>query len=320
MYDIQSHFSLYNKSPLIRLIISLLIIIMIGMLLLILMFVAGAFIFGLDPTTLSDNLLADTGETNIDFLRYLMIVQDICLFIVPASIILFLLKPVDRRRTFDFEIPQINEIALVILLAFCLFPVTSFTGELNSGMHLPGFLSEVEKWMAEKEDYADRLIGLLITSDTFWITLLNLLFIAVLPAIGEEMIFRGVFQKIFYDVFKSGHTAIWITAIIFSTVHFQFFGLIPRFILGLVFGYLYFWSRTLWLPVIAHFVNNAVPVIGEYIAGAGSVNPMTHPVICRQLLGLPVPIIAGGLILWYFRNKSKEKPDQELDQSGIADV
>jgi membrane protease YdiL (CAAX protease family) len=320
MYDIQSHFSLYNKSPLIRLIISLLIIIMIGMLLLILMFVAGAFIFGLDPTTLSDNLLADTGETNIDFLRYLMIVQDICLFIVPASIILFLLKPVDRRRTFDFEIPQINEIALVILLAFCLFPVTSFTGELNSGMHLPGFLSEVEKWMAEKEDYADRLIGLLITSDTFWITLLNLLFIAVLPAIGEEMIFRGVFQKIFYDVFKSGHTAIWITAIIFSTVHFQFFGLIPRFILGLVFGYLYFWSRTLWLPVIAHFVNNAVPVIGEYIAGAGSVNPMTHPVIWRQLLGLPVPIIAGGLILWYFRNKSKEKPDQELDQSGIADV
>ena len=65
--------------------------------------------------------------------------------------------------------------------------------------------------------------------------MLNLLMIAVLPAIGEELIFRGVFQKIFYDFFKSGHPAVWITAIIFSTLHFQFFGLIPRFILGLGF-------------------------------------------------------------------------------------
>jgi len=320
MYDIQSHFSLYNKSPLLRLIISLLLIIVIGMFLLIVMFLAGALVFGIDPTTLSRSFLDEAWATNIAFLRYLMIMQDVCFFIIPAIIILFLFKPAGKRKAFDFKIPQINEVALVILLAFCIFPVTSFTGELNSGMHLPGFLSEVEEWMAEKEDYADRLIGLLIPSDTFWIMLLNLFLIAVLPAIGEEMIFRGVFQKIFYDFFKSGHPAIWITAIIFSAMHFQFFGLIPRFILGLVFGYLYFWSGNLWLPVIAHFINNAVPVIGEYITGVGSVNSEVHPALWRQLLGLPVPIIAGGIILWYFRNKSKKKPDQEFNQSGIADV
>jgi uncharacterized protein len=320
MNDIRSHLSLYNRSPFIRLTVSLLIVIVFGMALLTLMLIAGAHFFGIDPTAFSDNILTDVGETNIGFLRYLIIMQDICLFIVPAIIILALVKPVNQRRIIDFEIPRINEIALVILLAFCIFPVTSFTGELNSEMHLPGFLSEVEKWMVEKEDYADSLTGLLIASDNFWTMLLNLFMIAVLPAVGEELIFRGVFQKIFYGFFKSGHLAIWLTAIIFSTLHLQFFGLIPRFILGLVFGYLYFWSGTLWLPVIAHFINNAVPVIGEYISGVQFVSSQTDSAIWKQILVLPVPVIAGGLILWYFRNKSKEKSEKEFNQSGIADV
>jgi membrane protease YdiL (CAAX protease family) len=319
MNDIRSYFALYDRSPLIRLIISLLIIAVFGMLLLTLMFLVGALIFGIDPTTISESLLSETGEANIDFLRYLVIMQDICLFIFPAIIILFLFEPDYPKSHVDLKVPRINEIALVILLAFCIFPVTSFTGELNSGLHLPDWLSGVEKWMTEKEDNADRLIGLLITSDTFWIMLLNLVMIAVLPSIGEEMIFRGVFQKIFYGFFKSGHPAIWITAIIFSTLHFQFFGLIPRLILGLVFGYLYFWSRTLWLPVIAHFVNNAVPVIGEYIKDMNYMTTQTDVVLWKQVIGLPVPIIAGSLILWYFKNKSRNNSRTELNQSGIAD-
>ena len=320
MNDNRSHLSLYKRSPLIRLTISLLIVIVFGMAFLTVMFLAGALVFGIDPSAVSENFLTGVGETNTGFLRYIMIMQDICLFIVPAIIILFLIKPPFQKSIAGFKIPPVNEIVLVIILAFCIFPVTSFTGELNSGMHLPGFLSEVEKWMVEQEDYADSLIGLLIASDTFWMMLLNLLIIAVLPAIGEELIFRGVFQKIFYGFFKSGHPAIWITAIIFSTLHLQFFGLIPRVILGLVFGYLYFWSGTLWLPVLAHFINNAVPVIGEYISGVQIVTSQPESPIWNQVLVLPVPVIAGGLILWYFRNKSKEKSGKELNQSGIADI
>jgi membrane protease YdiL (CAAX protease family) len=305
MNDIRSHFSLYDRSPLIRLIIALLIIIVFGILLLTLMFLAGTLIFDIDPTAASETLSAKGGELNIGFLRYLMIMQDICLFIVPSVIILVLFKPAYEKKFVDLRIPGINEVALVILLAFCLFPVTSFTGELNSGMHLPGWLSEVEKWMVEKEDIAGKLLGLLITSDTFWVMGLNLLMIAVLPAIGEELIFRGVFQKIFYGFFRSGHPAIWITALIFSTLHFQFFGIIPRFILGLVFGYLYFWSGTLLLPVIAHFINNAVPVILEYIKGVEYSTSHPDVELWKQMVGLAVPIISGAVILLYFRNKSK---------------
>jgi membrane protease YdiL (CAAX protease family) len=296
------------------------IVLIFGMLLLTLMFLAGTLIFGIDAVTLSDTLLAGAGETNINFLRYLMFMQDLCLFIVPALIILFLLKPAHNKSAIYLKLPRINEVALVILLAFCLFPITSFTGELNSGMHLPGWLSEVEKWMVEKEDNAGKLITLLIASDTFWMMLLNLLMIAVLPAISEELIFRGVFQKILYGFFKSGHPAIWLTAIIFSTLHFQFFGLIPRFILGLVFGYLYFWSGTLWLPVITHFVNNAVPVLGVYIKGADYVTSQTDATIWEQAIGLPLPIIAGTMILWYFRNRSKADSEKDQNQTGVTNV
>jgi hypothetical protein len=134
---------------------------------------------------------------------------------------------------------------------------------------------------------------------------LNLVIIALTPAIAEELIFRGVFQRIFYNLFRSGHMAIWFTAFLFSTLHFQFFGFIPRFILGLVFGYLYFWSGTLWLPVISHFVNNAFPVVLAYTVGMDKLNAQIDIPLWKQAILLPLPVILSLVILNYFRNKSK---------------
>jgi membrane protease YdiL (CAAX protease family) len=149
---------------------------------------------------------------------------------------------------------------------------------------------------------------------------INLIMIAVLPALGEEFIFRGVFQKIFCRLFGSGHIAIWITAFIFSFVHLQFFGFLPRFILGLLFGYLFYWSRTLWLPVIAHFVNNAVPTFIAYFQGWESYSKDSDIALWKQIIGIPVPIIACTLILLYFRNKSRKMTDAETDKIQPADV
>jgi membrane protease YdiL (CAAX protease family) len=232
--------------------------------------------------------------------------QDITLFIIPAVIIMKLLKTENDERMSEIKLPQLKEIGLVIILAFCIFPITSFSGQINSIMHLPDFLSGVEQWMIRQEDKADDLLNLLIVADTFPAMLLNLLMIAVLPAIAEEFIFRGVFQKIFYGLFRSGHLAIWVSALIFSTIHFQFFGFIPRLILGLVFGYLFYWSGTLWLPVISHFVNNAVPVVLSYIQGVEKLKVPVDVPLLHQVLILPLPVITALLILFYFRNKRKD--------------
>ena len=149
------------------------------------------------------------------------------------------------------------------------------------------------------------MFELIITGKTFGAMLFNLFMIAVLPAIGEEFIFRGVFQKILYNLIKNNHLAVWMTAFIFSAIHLQFYGFIPRLILGLAFGYLFLWSRTIWLPVIAHFVNNAVPTIGAWLSGPENYSNIVDVPLWKQLLGLPVPIIICTLILIYFRNKSK---------------
>ena len=320
MNDIISHYSLNNKSPLTRLCISIFIILFVGMFIFFLAFLAGVLVYGVDTAIVKESLLTGTSDKNIGFVRYLMISQCISFFIIPSIIILNLLKPVHQKGMMNFKTPLFYEFALVILLAFCIIPITSFIGQLNSGIQFPDWLSGVEKWMTEKEDSADSLIGKLIISDNFWIMMLNLIIIAVLPAIGEELIFRGVFQKIFYGFFKSGHPAIWITSFLFSALHFQFFGFLPRFILGLVFGYLFFWSGTLWLSIIAHFVNNAVAVLGAYIKGAEYINSSNDIDLWKQMVGLIIPLIAGTLILLYFRNKSKANSAGELNQSGIEDV
>jgi len=297
-------FNLYDESPLFQIFISLIIILGIGMALVLILLFAGQLIFSSDLNVFQKTASA-LKYNDLAFMRYILIVQDVAIFIVPSIIILRLMKPEDAEGIPEIKVPQLKEIGLVIILAFCIFPITSFTGQINSAMHLPDSLSGVEQWMTRQEDKADDLLDLLIVADTFPAMLLNLLMIAVLPAIAEELIFRGVFQKIFYRLFRSGHLAIWFSALLFSTIHFQFFGFIPRLILGLVFGYLFYWSGTLWLPVISHFVNNAFPVILAYIQGAEKLRAPVDISLLHQVIFLPLPIISALVILYYFRNKRK---------------
>ena len=302
MIDNQGRFKLHGESPLYQLFVSLMIVFVVGVTLSLIFVVAGMLIFGSDLSVL-EKASSSLGKNDFAFMRYVLIIQDFSLLIIPSIIILMFMRPGPSGKVPGLEVPHLKEIGLVVILTFCLFPVTSFTGQINSAMHLPDWLSGVEQWMADKEDKADHVIDLLVESNTFPIMMMNLLTIALMPAIAEELIFRGVFQKIFTNLFRSGHIAVWFTAFIFSAIHFQFFGFIPRFILGLVFGYLFLWSGTLWLPVISHFVNNAFPVILSYFQGIEKLNAPANTPLWKQALALPVPIVIIFIILFYFRKK-----------------
>jgi membrane protease YdiL (CAAX protease family) len=295
-------FNLYNEAPLYQIFVSLLIILGVGFTLTIILLIAGLIISGIDLSVL-DKPAVSLSISDIAFMKYLLIVQDISLLIIPSIIILKLMRPGSEAKLTEFRIPQLKEVILVVILAFCLFPITSFTGKINSAMHLPDWLSGVEQWMIRQEDKSDNLIESLIAAKTFPVLILNLFLIAVLPAAGEELIFRGVFQKIFYKLFRSGHLAIWFSAILFSTLHFQFFGFIPRLILGLVFGYLFFWSGTLWMPVVSHFVNNAFPVFLSYIQDKGHLNTQTDFPLWQQAITMMLSVAICMVILCYFRGK-----------------
>jgi membrane protease YdiL (CAAX protease family) len=314
MNENRSHFTLYNKPPFLQFATALLISIVGGGAVFLFMFLIGLLFTGIDLNTLSENFMADIGVKNINFFRYLMIIQSISIMIIPAIMIRRMLLPDKQNSLNDFGLPKFNETAIVVLLAFCILPISGIAGELNSNMKFPEWLSGLEGWMRSKEDEAAVLTGLLIPSGSAGILFLNLFIVAALPAISEELFFRGVFQRIFYGFFKSPHSAIWFTSILFSAIHLQFYGFIPRLILGLSFGYLYFWGRTLWLPVIAHFVNNAVVVTAEYVHIWDSYSTVTEGPLWIRLLILPTPVIISAVVLLYFRNKfsQEQKPIAEF--------
>ncbi len=129
---------------------------------------------------------------------------------------------------------------------------------LNASIKLPALLQNFEAWAQAKEIFIKNLVLYLTAANTPLEVLLAFLVITIIPAIGEELLFRGILQNILHKITRNDHWAIVISALIFSAVHFQFYGFLPRLLLGIWFGYLYWWSKNLILPILAHFFNNAV--------------------------------------------------------------
>ena len=210
---------------------------------------------------------------SLNLLKYLQVFQTIGLFVVPSVIAAALFHPSWREYLMLHEKPTGQSIVLVFVLIFVINPFINFTGEINSGMHFPEWLSGVETWMRNAEDTAEKLTKAFLKVESAGGYLFNLFMIAVLPAIGEELLFRGVIQKLFTQMTRNHHWGIWLSAALFSALHLQFYGFIPRMLLGGMFGYLLVWSGSLWLPVIAHFINNAAAVTLLYLIDTGAVSP-----------------------------------------------
>jgi uncharacterized protein len=315
MGDFRSLLFSDEKPPLFQLLLILAFVLTGGALLFSLSVVAGGYIFHTDPGFFEKfNSVAGRRETA--FMKYILISQQVSLFILPALFLMLVINPTQKPRLPDFRVPSLSDAVLVVLLAMCVIPVTSFTSLINSQIHFPNWMSGVEDWMVKKEDSAGRVIQMITTPASFVTMLGNIIIIAILPAVGEEMIFRGVLQKILARLVRSDHAAIWITAFIFSSLHLQFFGFLPRFILGLVFGYLFYWSGTLWLPILAHFVNNAVSVAGDYFRTGDLSGGLANAGFWHIIVGMIFPVAAIVLIMLYFRNKSVTELRQNQINNG----
>lgn len=221
------------------------------------------------------------------------------MFIIPGIIIANLLKKRGESFLRVNRQPKSIHIIMVLLLALFMIPLTSYTGMLNSKLDLPVWLSGVEEWMRTKEAIASDIIALFIRSSGIGELFINIFILAIIPSVAEEIIFRGIFQQLLCGIFKSKHLGIWIAAILFSAIHFQFFGFVPRLILGLSFGYLFFWSGNLWLPVLAHFINNFVPVVMSYFFGWGNLNDNTKEIAGKQV-GLPLLAATLCAVIFYY--------------------
>ncbi len=220
----------------------------------------------LDPKIYSDM----ENPVNISVLKFMQIIQSIGLFIVPPFILAYIFKNKNQSYLSLKHFPSAASLVLVPLAIILSIPVINFFAELNSWIVFPESLRDLEQTFKSSEESAQRITELFLSVDTVSGLLMNLFMMALIPAVGEELLFRGVFQKLFTDAFKSHHLGILISAILFSAIHMQFYGFFPRMFLGMLFGYLLVWSKSMWLPMLAHFVNNGFIVVLSYIAAINS--------------------------------------------------
>jgi membrane protease YdiL (CAAX protease family) len=174
-------------------------------------------------------------------------------------------------RSFLYRHFAFDTILILLTVALALFsmPFTSLLVEWNESLQLPSYLSDFEIWAKEKEDFLKKVTELLTDLNTQAELLMGLLVIAFLPALGEELLFRGYLQNKFQQLFASFHVAIWVSAFFFSAIHMQFYGFVPRMVLGAMFGYLYYFTGQFHLAVLAHFVNNGFMLVMIYLKTKG---------------------------------------------------
>jgi membrane protease YdiL (CAAX protease family) len=165
--------------------------------------------------------------------------------------------------------PKMLSLLITLVLTFVVSPWVGYVYDLNQAMQLPSFMAGVQAWMKNSEDLAMQLTEAFLGKPTVAGFAVNLIMIGLIPAIGEEFLFRGVIQRLLKDWIGNAHVAIFISALLFSAMHMQFYGFFPRFALGLLFGYLFYWSGSLWLPMLAHFLNNGMAVLVSYLFEQG---------------------------------------------------
>ena len=191
-------------------------------------------------------------------------------FIIAPLIFYFTLVKGNLLKDFiDFPPNVLNAILLIITMVFSFMVVNTVFIEWNASISLPESLAGLERWAENMEESMEELTKYLTNFESTGYLIAAIIVIAVLPGIGEELLFRGFLQNLLKRIFKNDHVAIWVAAALFSAIHFQFYGFIPRMLLGALFGYLYVWSGNLLYPIIAHFVNNCVSLIALYVYQKG---------------------------------------------------
>ena len=207
-------------------------------------------------------------------LRIASVTQDLLVFILPAAITAIIVNQLPARLLAVDRGVDCRMFFLACLLYFCGTPMLEIVVKLNDAMTLPPFLNDIEQWMRQMEGSAREQVKLLLGSESVADLVVSILIVGVMAGFSEELFFRGVLQRLLESTRLGPHAAIWITATLFSAFHMQFFGFFPRLILGAYFGYLLWWSGSIWLPVAIHILNNTLVVAMQW-AGAESDTPLT---------------------------------------------
>jgi hypothetical protein len=240
----------------------------------------------------------------INMLKVGQAVVVIIVFILPVLIFSFMVRKEKLRFMRLNKFPKFSYLLVGLTICLVALPLVSGTSIINAKMHLPASMHGIEEWMRAKENSANSSIELFFIDRSVTGLILNLLVVAFMAGLSEEIFFRGFIQRLFIDNKMNLHVAVWLTAVLFSAIHLQFFGFIPRMLLGAVLGYLYAYTNNLWVPILAHTVNNAFAVVAAWITGSISDDPMSpasNDQVNVPLLALSA-LLVGGMV-WFLHKR-----------------
>lgn len=226
----------------------------------ILLFILGFSISG----AINQLIFKIAGESSKSF-RIATILMDIFQMVIPALLFAVMITrqaasflEIDRK----FSINQLIMGAITMILAI---PAMNWLIHFNEGIHLPESMAGIEQAMRSMEDMAQANVELVQGGAGIGDLIMSILIVGIFAGFCEELLFRGAFVRLLVSMKLNIHAAIWIVAFVFSALHFQFYGFFPRLLLGAFFGYAFYWSGSLWLPVVLHALNNIMYVVSRWL-------------------------------------------------------
>lgn len=267
-------------------------------------YVLGERIFGIDPRTLLDmDNQIELNRTNVACVQFYLGVISIGSFIVASLIV------IKTFRKDFFEFSRLNKgpspinLLIGIGILVCAIPVVNWLILVNGKIELPATMAE---FLDKQEKLSNFTYDVMLKGNVGWNVALNILLVGLIPAIGEELFFRGIMMRIFGSWFNNVHIGVWASAIMFATLHAQIYKILPMILMGVMFGYIYYRSGSLWVPILLHFINNSLAVIADHYIEIGVNSPILKD---EETFPWYIIVLGGALLTGLFLVLKKRNPN-----------
>lgn len=263
----------------------------------------GPILFNIEGVS-ADSILNKTDPTNteINFIRFTKGFGNLVFLLVAIAATIGFREPITEY----INIHKVNNkkaFSLSILLLLCAIPFNSFL--INWGHLLFGsFESEFFKKAAELNE---QIFTVMLTMNNFSDLLIMLFITGLIPALGEEFLFRGVLLNLFKRWTGNSHIAIIISSVLFGLMHFQISNLIALIFMGMILGYTVHYTKTIWTGVVLHFINNSLVVIITYISASGELSDSILNDNFPLYLSIISLILSAGIFYVIWKNRTIEK-------------
>lgn len=266
-------------------------------------------LFNMDGLSVLNNINAQVVDSSsINALKFMQFIQVFFSFVIPAHLFAKQESGNNVVEYFQLNFTKTKHFLFGVLLIFAVSPLVSFLSIINQEITFPTFLSSIEHYFRNQQIQSEKFATLFLRDNIGVDLLINLFVVGFLAAISEELFFRGVLQNILLQRIKNIHITVFVCSLLFSALHQEFYALIPRLLLGMLLGYAYLYSKSLWVPIVIHFVNNSTAVLLDsfYKQKLISFNPNNNEYF--GTIGLIISLIATIVLFWYW-SKNKVSTD-----------